>query len=185
MSYQSRNFHTMLAILLVVLASVSVSAQDKESKPIRFEVKQQGGMLHFVLENVSERSIEVYNNFNEAYGPAPYNWPENCFLQIRDSEGRMLTVDGDGYDSSWTPWFYVGQLTSIPAPMQTIKAGKAWEAKADLHGCLGMFRKTLQDPTVEIGAVKIRFTAKLDPMFTKSVVFTTDWLKVEKQTSGP
>ena len=165
---------------------------------VKLDVQVKGNRVHFTISNVSPYDIQVFDDSKEC--PRPMGWPFFGFLQIRDSYGRVLTVNQEGRATIWAPSLNSGYVLILPVELDWLRAGEQWKTDTNLESCLRWYARTHLDNANRrrnlsnskpapmnqeeffrsFDSVKIHFCAMLNPMLSESIRLETDWIKLDR-----
>lgn len=186
---KSRRF--VCLFLLICLSFWPVQAVEPDKlQPLSLAVWVIGSTAHFRVENTGSKDILLHKALK-----TPYDWPEACWIQVRDRSGKIIVTSETDESGYWSPLFYAASANVLPVELQALPAGESWEEEADLQACLESFAawplmKASKDVTEskflleKIAAVKITFQVKLDRMLSRQASTETDWIPFAPVAQG-
>lgn len=178
----SRLFAFLVVCLLFTTETCWPVEEQQCYLPLSLSAEIDGENLRFRLENVGSTDLIIRNCLNNGYG-----WPEDCWLQVRNSHGDIMITSETSDDGYWSPLFYASYANNLPIKLERLQAGQSWESESSLKYCLRAFCawpriksgvKGSEFAVNDIAAVKITVKVRLDSMLVKSKVFETDWIAV-------
>jgi hypothetical protein len=169
--------------LLVLLLTSFVHCEeiDAETDHLKLFARIDGDTICFVLKNVGTSEIELNPVFETNYG-----WPESCWLQLRDSDGKILVTSDTDLQGYWTPQIYESQANTLPIRMGRIHPQEEWIRNFDLKACVTSFfawphvksgRGPLSSDSLRgIESVRFVLNLKLDSTASRTKLLRTEWL---------